>query len=131
MHTGLQQPRFFKHMQQGSYNVSFFWEDPVLPDVIQLTGYILFYNVTDAFNQLLTDSIEISPDNKSYAFNKTCSYETGLALCLSSQYCFVLRGAYFKNGVVSLTIPSDRICLTTPEYRKKILQSSYMHLPLL
>lgn len=92
----------------------------MLPNSVQLTGYVLFYNVTDAFNQVLSDSIHISPDENSYDFNKTCGYETGLALCPSSQYCFVLRGAYNRNGVALLTIPSDRICLTTPEYRKNI-----------
>ena len=116
----VESPRNFRYTQEENYRISFFWEDPVLPNVIQLTGYVLFYNVTDAFNQKLSDSIHISPDDNSYAFNKMCSYETGLSLCPSSQYCFVLRGAYNRNGVASLTIPSDRICLTTPEYRKNI-----------
>ena len=119
VHTGLDSPRRFRHVQDGKYSVSFFWEDPVLPNIIQLTGYVLFYNVTDAFNKTSSESIEISPNDNFYAFNKACSYETGLALCPSSQYCFVLRGAYKRNEVSSLTIPSDRICLTTPEYCKE------------
>lgn len=97
----------------------------MLPNSVQLTGYVLFYNVTDAFNQVLSDSIHISPNENSYDFNKTCGYETGLTLCPSSQYCLVLRGAYNRNGVALLTIPSDRICLTTPEYRKNIAMYVY------
>ena len=121
MHTGLDPPRNFRSTQEGDYKVSFFWEDPVLPDIIKLTGYVLFYNLTDAFNQTLSDSIQIGPNDNFFAFNKMCSYETGLALCPSSQYCFILRGAYVRNGVASLTIPSDRICLSTPKYRKKFV----------
>ena len=118
--TGIESPRNFRHTQQGHYSVLFLWEDPVLPNSVQLTGYVLFYNATDAFNQTLSDSIHISPDENSYNFNRMCSYETALALCPSSQYCFVLRGAYSRNGLALLTIPSDRICLTTPEYRKNM-----------
>ena len=119
VHTGLNSPRGFRHIQDGNYNVSFFWEDPVLPNIIQLTGFVLFYNVTDAFNRTLSEFIAISPNDNFYDFNKACSYESGLALCPSSQYCFELRGAYRRNKVSSLTIPSDKICLTTPEYCKK------------
>ena len=125
MFTGLESPRNFRYTQQRNYNVLFSWEDPVLPNSVQLTGYVLFYNVTDAFNQILSDSIHISPDENSYDFNKSCSYETGLSLCPSSQYCFALRGAYNRNGVALLTIPSDRMCLTTPEYRKNV--TTYMY----
>ena len=120
MHTGLESPRNFRYTEEGNYRISFFWEDPVLPNIIQLTDYVLFYNVTDAFNRTLSDSIHIGPDDNLYIFNKTCSYETGVSLCPSSRYCFVLKGVYSRNTVASLTIPSDRICLTTPEYRKNI-----------
>ena len=126
--TGLQSPRNFRHTQLEKYGVIFLWEDPMLPD-IRLTSYVIFYNVTNAFNQQLNDSIHLSPDDNIYAFNKTCSYETGLALCPSSQYCFVLRGVYIRNGVASLTIPSDTICFDTPEYRKRKCYKTLYILP--
>lgn len=107
--------------------MSFFWKDPVLPSVIQLTGYILFYSITDAFNQHLNGSLHIGSDVNSYAFNETCRYETGLTLCPSSKYCFKLRGAYKRNGVISMTIPSNKICLTTPKYRKKMCMEILNH----
>lgn len=117
--TGLPAPTNFKHTQHEKYKVSFSWEAPKLPDSIQLTGYVLIYTVTNAFNQRLSDSVPISPDDNSYAFNKICSYETELALCPSSEYCFELRGTYVRNEQASLTNSSNRICLDTPEYCKK------------
>ena len=99
--------------------MSFSWEDPMLPNDIQLTFYILSYNVINAFNQRFNDSVLISGEDNNYLFNKTCSYETGVALCPSSHYCFILRGAYGNNMTVIETLPTNSICFTTPTYRKQ------------
>ena len=85
---------------------------------IQLTSYIISYNVTDAFNQHLNDSILISGEDSTYAFNITCSYETGVALCPASYYCFALKGAYEQNETAIETALSNTICFTTPKYCK-------------
>ena len=110
-------PKDFRHILHN-YNVSFFWEDPVLPDDIQLSNYIISYNVTDAFNQSLNSSILISSKANNYVFNMTCSYEAGITLCPASHYCFTLRGVYNKNNAVIVTIPTNTICFTTSDYRK-------------
>ena len=115
--AGLPSPRQFHHLLQN-YDVTFTWEDPNLPSDVQLASLKLFYNATDAFKKQLNESITISTRDNSYAFNETCSYETELSLCPSSEYCFVLRGTYVKNGITVLTIPTNRICFTTEKYRK-------------
>ena len=117
IHIGLPPPRDFRHTLHN-YDVSFFWEDPVLPDDIQLTNYIISYNVTDAFNQSLNSSILISSKDNNYVFNMTCGYETGLTLCPASHYCFTLKGIYNKNKTVIETIPTNTTCFTTSDYRK-------------
>ena len=98
--------------------MSFSWEVPVLPNNIQLTSYIISYNVTDAFNEQFNDSILISAEHNNYVFNGTCGYETGVALCPASQYCFTLRGTYDKNLTTIETTSTNKICFTTPQYRK-------------
>ena len=98
--------------------MSFAWEDPILPNNIQLTSYIISYNVTDAFNEQFNDSVLISGEHNSYVFNTTCSYETGVALCPASHYCFTLKGAYINNRTTIETTPANEICFTTPQYRK-------------
>jgi len=98
--------------------VSFSWEDPTLPNNIQLTSYMISYHVTNAFNQHFNDFIFVSGEDNNYVFNTTCNYETGVSLCPSSHYCFVLRGAYNKNNKTVKTTPSNEICFTTPKYRK-------------
>ena len=115
--TGFPPPRNFRHTLHG-YNVSFSWEDPMLPSNIQLTNYMIAYNFTDAFNQELKDSILISGEDSSYVFNTTCSYEAELALCPLSHYCFTLSGAYYKNRTAIETAPTNKICFDTPKYRK-------------
>lgn len=117
IYTGLPSPINFRHILHN-YVVSFSWEDPMLPNNIQLTSYIIYYNVTDAFNQQLNDSIFISGESNSYVFNTMCSYETGVSLCPSSHYCFVLRGEYNKNNIAVQTAPTNMICFTTPKYCK-------------
>ena len=96
----------------------FSWEDPILPNNIQVTNYIMSYNVTDAFDQKLNDSILISGEHNTYVYNRTCGYETGVALCPASHYCFTLRGTYINNHTAIETAPANRICFTTPQYRK-------------
>ena len=90
----------------------------MLPSNIQLTNYIIAYNVTDAFNQESISSILIPGENNNYVFNTTCSYETGVALCPSSHYCFTLRGVYSKNRTAIETAPTNKICFNTSVYRK-------------
>ena len=89
----------------------------MLPN-IQLTSYIIFYTVTDAFNQEFNAFILIPGEENNYVFNRTCSYETGVSLCPASHYCFTLRGAYNKNSTAVETAPTNKICFNTPKYRK-------------
>ena len=96
----------------------FSWEDPILPSNIQLTSYIISYNVTDAFNEQFNDSILISGEHNNYVFNTTCRYETRVALCPASHYCFTLRGTLNKDRTAIETAEADKICFITPQYRK-------------
>ena len=98
--------------------MSFSWDDPILPNNIQLTSYIISYNVTDAFNEQFNDSILISAEHNNYVFNGTCGYETGVALCPASHYCFTLKGSYITHRTTVETTPANKICFTTPQYRK-------------
>ena len=117
IYTGLPSPRNFRHILHN-FDVSFSWENPILPSSIHLTSYIISYNVTDAFNQEFNAFILLSGEANNYVFNKTCSYETGVSLCPASNYCFKLRGAYRKNRTAVQTIPTNKICFNTPKYRK-------------
>ena len=116
-YAGLPSPRNFRYILQN-YDVSFTWEDPILPNDIKLTSYIISYNVTDAFNEQFNDSIIISGERNNYVFNATCSYETGLALCPVSHYCFTLTATYIKDRTTIGTTPANNICFTTPQYSK-------------
>ena len=102
--------------------MSFSWDGPVLSNNIQLTSYIMSYNVTDAFNEQFNDSILISGEHHNYVFNGTCGYETGVALCPASHYCFTLRGIYINDRTTIETTPADKICFTTSQYRKYIVK---------
>ena len=115
--TGFPSPRKFRHILRG-FNVSFSWEDPMLPDNIQLTNYIIAYNVTDVFKREFKNSTLIPGEDNNFVFNVTCSYETGVALCPSSHYCFTLTGAYYKIRTAIKTAPTNKICFSTPKYRK-------------
>ena len=95
--------------------MSFSWEDPIFPNNFQLTSYKISYNVTDAFDEQLNDSILISGEYNNYVFNTTCSYETGVTLCPASHYCFTLTAIY---RTTIETTPANTICFTTPQYRK-------------
>ena len=117
IYTGLPPPRNYRHSLHN-FDVSFSWEDPILPGNIQLTSYIISYNVTDAFNQEFNASILIPGERNNYVFNAICSYETGVSLCPASHYCFTLRGAYNDNSIAIETTSVDKICFTTPKYRK-------------
>ena len=117
IYTGLPPPRNFRHTLHN-FNVSFSWEDPILPGNVQLTSYIISYNVTDAFNQEFNASILIPGEDNNYLFNRTCSYETGVSLCPASHYCFTLRGAYHKDRTAIGTAPTNKICVATSNYRK-------------
>ena len=119
-YTGLPPPRSFRYTLQN-FDASFFWEDPILPGNIQLTNYIIAYNVTDAFNQDFSDSILIPGEDNNYVLNTACSYEAGVALCPSSHYCFTLRGVYYKNSTAIETVPTNKICFNTSVYRKLFL----------
>ena len=94
----------------------------MLPINIQLTSYIISYNVTDAFNQESDASIIIPGEDNNYVFNAICSYETGVSLCPASHYCFILRGVYYNDSTAIKTAPTNKICFNTSKYRKyKIL----------
>ena len=103
----------------------------MLPNSIQLTSYIISYNLTNAFNQQLNDSIVISSKHHHYVLNTTCSYETGVTLCPASHYCFTLRGVYNKDRTIIETSPTNKICFTTPKYRKLVNFDSRVFINLL